>query len=166
MPVGIITAVAFLALILSACNHSVTQQTASQSPQTQSPHVNFQASFAVFTNDVFRVFTASMYHNRSGDVYIEVSNANVVNVKKSGITWGDFFKTLPMELTSDCLTTGTGEKFCNSQTKTLKFYINGQKADNFQNTEIKDGDKALISYGQETEAQIQNQLKKISEPVG
>ena len=44
--------------------------------------IDRKASFAIFTNGTFRVFTASMYHNLSQDVYIEANNPNL----KSWIT--------------------------------------------------------------------------------
>lgn len=140
-----------------------TQPTQNQQSATKQD-ADFQASFAVFTDNVFRVFTASMYHNRLEDVFITAENPNVVNVKKSSITWGDFFNSLPMQLISDCLTTGTGEKFCNTTTKTLKFYVNGQKVNDFLDREIKPNDRALISFGEENDSQIQNQLKQIPTP--
>lgn len=71
----------------------------SPTPTPQVQKTDIKASFAIFTNGTFRVFTASMYHNRSNDVFIEASNPNLVRIKKNGITWDDFFKTLPMKLT-------------------------------------------------------------------
>ncbi len=132
--------------------------TSSPVPQT----VDKKASFAIFTNGIFRIFTASMYHNLSEDVYIQADNPNIVLVKKSGVTWNDFFKTLPFSLTKSCLTTGTKETFCTNQSKTLKFYINGVQYDNLLDREIKDGDKALISFGSENEEQVQEQIEKLN----
>lgn len=123
--------------------------------------VDITAAFAIYTNGTFRIFTASMYHNLSGDVFIESANPNIVHVKKRGTTWGDFFRTLPMKLTGDCLTTGTGQTFCSNETATLKFYINGEKVENFLNVEIKQNDKALISYGSEDNVGVKNQLEKV-----
>ncbi len=151
--------VTFLALILSACN----KPNVSAPPQSNltENNVETRASFAIFTDGTFRVFTASKYHNLSQDVYITAQNPNTVIVKKENITWADFFKTLPMELSSDCLTTGTGQRFCTNQTKTLKFYINGKKVENFLEQKIQNGDKALITFGSESEQQIQNQIRGI-----
>lgn len=126
------------------------------------PITNIKASFAIFTNDTFRVFTASMYHNLSEDVYIESNNPNIVHIKKTGTTWDDFFKTLPFSLTKNCLTTGTKEVFCTNQSKTLNFYINGVQDNNLLDREIKDGDKALISFGSENEKTIQEQIEKLN----
>ncbi len=123
--------------------------------------VDKKASFAIFTNGTFRVFTAAMYHNLSQDVYIEANNPNIVRVKKSGTTWNDFFSTLPFKLTSQCLTTGAKETFCTGNGGVLQFYLNGEKNDNALNQEIQEGDKLLVTFGTESGAQIKQQLDKI-----
>lgn len=129
---------------------------------TKNQAVDKIASFAIFTNGTFRIFTASMYHNLSPDVYIEQSNPNIVKIKKDKITWDDFFKTLPFKLTADCLTTGTKETFCTGSNGTLKFYLNGERNENALNQEIKDGDEILVSYGNESDDAIKKQLDTFS----
>ncbi len=126
--------------------------------------VDFSAGFAIFTNGVFRVFSQAMYHNLSADVFIEAKNPNIIQVKKSGITWGDFFNTLPFKLTKDCLTTGTKETFCTMDKSQLKFYLNGVKRDDLLDLEIKNGDRALVTYGNDSPEQIQNQLQRVPAP--
>lgn len=126
--------------------------------------VDKQASFAIFTNGTFRVFTASMYHNLSQDVFIEGSNPNIVKIKKEGITWNDFFQTLPFKIAKDCLTTGTGQTFCTGQNGTLKFYLNGRLEQEALDKKIEQGDKLLISFGNEADSQIQTQIEKIPDP--
>lgn len=123
--------------------------------------VDYKASFAIFTNSTFRIFTAPMYHNLSFDVFIESINPNIVHVKKADIIWDDFFKTLPMKLTKDCLITGTGQTFCTGETGTLKFYLNGEKVDDLLDLEIQNDDQALISFGSENETELQEQLEQI-----
>src|SRR3990167_4261038 len=109
--------------------------------------IDYKASFAIFTNGVFRVFTAAMYHNLSSDAFIQADNPNIVHVKKNGITWDDFFKTLPFKLTKDCLTTGTGQTFCTGQAGKLKFYLNGLEDKDALDKIINQGDKLLVSFG-------------------
>jgi len=130
---------------------------------TQSKFIDYRASFAIFTNGTFRVFTASMYHNLSSDVFIQADNPNIVQVKKENITWDDFFKTLPFSLTADCLVTGTKQTFCSGPSGKLKFYLNGIKTDDMLQRVIREADQALISYGDEDESEIQRQLKKVPE---
>lgn len=138
--------------------------TTTTKPTPLPKEVNLKAGFAIFTNGTFRVFTASMYHNLSKDVYIQADNPNVIHVKKASVKWDDFFKTLPLKLTKDCLVTGTKQTFCTGTAGTLKFYLNGVKTDNLLNLEIKDGDRALITYGSEIESQIKQQLTQIPKP--
>lgn len=137
----------------------------SKSPATSfepiTQKADFTASYEIFTNGTFRIFTDPKYHNLSEEVFIQENNPNIIYVKKSGITWDDFFKTLPMKLTKDCLTTGTNQTFCTDQTGTLKFYINGVKDDNALDKKINADDKLLVTFGNETEDQIKLQLDKL-----
>ena len=126
---------------------------------------NNLAGFGIYTNGTFRVFTNPRYHNKSEEIYIESKNPYIIHIKKEGATWGDFFKTLPMDLKHDCLIAGTGEKFCNGAQGTLKFYINEEKVEDFLNRKIEDGDRALITYGRETEDQIMLQMSKVVNPL-
>ena len=119
-----------------------------------------EANFAIYTNGTFRIFTDSRYHNRSQDVFISSANPN----RKKGTTWNYFFKTLPMKLTKDCLTTGTGQVFCSNQTHTLKFFINGTKDDEALDREIKNEDQLLVSYGPKEDKNIELQLQNLQNP--
>lgn len=123
--------------------------------------VDSSASFLIFTNGTRRTFSAPMYHNLNKDAFIEASSPNTVRVKKSGVTWDDFFKTLPFKLTKSCLTTGTNQTFCTSTNMTLKFYVNGKFDPNILDKQISDGDKLLVTFGNENEAQIQNQIQTL-----
>jgi len=151
-------------------NSSMVAQTATPKNSTSvistlespvAPFTDFQASFAVFTNGTFRVFSAPMYHNLSQAAYIESSHPNRVQVKKSGTTWNDFFSTLPFELTADCLTTGTKEVFCSGSKGLLQFYINGVKNVNALTQEIKENDKLLVTFGNESDKKINQQIDRV-----
>lgn len=119
-------------------------QSPTSAPQTQS--TDFKASFQITTQGVVRSFQNSKYHQKSPDVFLAPDDKTIVYVKKSGITWDDFFKTLPMKLTKVCLTTGDGEIFCSGQNGTLRFYLNSKEDPDLLDREIKDGDKAEIEF--------------------
>lgn len=122
------------------------QHISSPTPALQNENVDIKASFTIVTHGLKRNFTASMYHNRSADVFIEASDPSIVHVKKRGIIWNDFFETLPMKLTKQCLTTGTKEIFCTGKNGNLRFYLNGVEERNLLAREIKEGDKVLIEF--------------------
>lgn len=94
-------------------------------------------------------------------MYIQHDNPNIVHIKKIGTTWSDFFKTLPMKLSYDCLTTGTGQTFCSTNNQQLKFYVNGELKPFALDQSIKDGDRLLVSYGSEKDKEIDNQLQQV-----
>lgn len=123
-----------------------TQQTPTTSPTTQDQQVNIKATFTIITGNITRSFKAKKYHNNSPDVYIESSDPTIVHVTKSGITWDDFFKTLPMKISKDCLITGDSESLCTEKQGTLKFYLNDLETPDLLDKEIKAGDKALIKF--------------------
>lgn len=145
-------------------NTSQIQNQTVQPPQIEEEKINYLTGFAIFTNRLKRSFANSKYYNLSKRVYIKADNPNIVHVEKRGVTWDDFFKTLPMRVTYDCLTTGDGEIFCTNEKESLKFYLNGRKVDNFLDREIKDGDRALITFGSENEDQIQLQMGQVANP--
>lgn len=115
---------------------------------TNSPAItDLSASFEIYTNGTLRIFTDSKYHNLSPDVFIEVGSPNMVHVKKAGTLWNDFFKTLPMSLTKECLVTGTKQTFCTGEGGNLKFYINGIEDKDALDKIINEGDILLVKYG-------------------
>ena len=157
----LIAAGAFIVKNKNQFKTNPTVQTTQPEDASSPAAVDINAAFAIYTNGTFRIFTAVMYHNLSEDVFIESGNPNIVQVKKNGVTWGNFFGTLPMKLTSDCLTTGTGQTFCSNEAQTLKFYINGERIENFLDAQINQNDRALISFGSERDSEINNQLEKV-----
>ena len=120
--------------------------TPTQQEEKVNPPVGGKASFTITTGNITRSFTAEKYHNQSPHVYLEKADPTIVNVTKADITWDDFFKTLPMKLTKDCLTTGDGETLCNEKDGALKFYLNNIETPDLLDKRIRDGDKALINF--------------------
>ncbi len=154
-----------IGVIFGAFANPFVNSNQNQIPQAQtlptSQPTNHTASFAIFTNGVFRVFTAPMYHNLSPEVFIENPSPNIIYVKKSNVTYNDFFNTLPFKLTRECITTGTGEKYCTGEKNKLRFFINGAENPNALDLIIQPNDRLLITFGNLTDAQIKSQEAKI-----
>lgn len=134
-------------VIVTPKSESTQNNGASPSVSINNQEVPYTAEFAIYTNGTFRIFTNSMYHELSPDVYIMSQEPNTLHVEKPNITWGDFFGTLPFEVTSECLTTGTGETFCTNDAQTLSFYINGTLNSDALNQVIGPNDRLIINYG-------------------
>ena len=149
-------AAAVVALVMFTKPNSTPENQSAADPQSApiattlevpSPSpTNDTASSEIYTNGTKRIFTASMYHNQSEEVFIESPSPNVVQVKKSGVTWQDFFETLPFSLSKDCLITGTNQTFCTNETGALKFFLNDTEEPHALEQEIMPGDTLLITY--------------------
>ncbi len=120
-----------------------SQPSPSPSPQQE---INIKASFTIITDNITRSFINPKYHNKSPDVFITSDNPTVINVKKPGITWSNFFDTLPMKLTKDCLITGDGERLCDTENGSLRFYLNNIEDMNLLDKEIQNNNQALIKF--------------------
>jgi len=104
------------------------------------------ASFEIEISGVKRDFNKAMYHNLSSDAYITTSNPNKVVVQKAGITWQNFFDTLPFSIDENCLTTGLGEEYCTGTNGTLSFFLNGENLFSALDKIISQGDKLEVNY--------------------
>lgn len=148
MKVWIISIIAIIILIFAFTlfNKPQTPQVLAPTPASTPEVQNITASFTIITGSITRNFKDPKYHNKSTDVYITADDPTLVHVAKKGITWDDFFKTLPIKLTKDCLITGDGETLCDGQNGTLKFFLNDIEDKDLLNKEIKQNDQILVKF--------------------
>ena len=88
---------------------------------------------------------------------------DVLHMHATGIPLWIFFKSVGMDFNKDCITLENKEKFCNDGNKKLKFFVNGRESNEFENYVFNDLDKILISYGDESEEEVKNQLAEITD---
>ncbi|MDP3764973.1 MAG: hypothetical protein Q8R04_00520 [Nanoarchaeota archaeon] len=89
--------------------------------------------------------------------------SGVLHMHASGVPLWIFFNSIGMNFDKDCITLENREKFCNDSNKKLKFFVNGKESNEFENYVFNDLDKILISYGDESEEEIKNQLASITD---
>lgn len=145
-----------------AAGSAPSRATPASSDTRMSPRL--RAAFLVYTNGVKRTFAAPMYHNRSQEVFIASENPEIVNVTKQNVAWGDFFNTLPMKLSGDCLTTGTGDTYCTGEDGALRFFLNDEEVPDALTHVIGDGDRLLVSFGLTTELDLAHQMQAVPQP--
>lgn len=126
--------------------------------------VSLEAAFLIFTRGTRRDFTDARYHNLSPAVYLTADNPAIVHVRSAPATWQQFFDTLPMQLSAECLVTGTKQTFCSDDSVTLKFYLNGTADPQALTRKIGAGDRLLVTYGTDSEAEINRQLGLVPNP--
>ncbi|HJY98399.1 MAG TPA: hypothetical protein VJ227_01655 [Patescibacteria group bacterium] len=116
------------------------------SPSSSPVFTEYQAFFEIHTLGTKRVFSDSKYHNKSANVFVTKENPGTIYIKDPGISWADFFVTLPMKLEKDCLTTGTGQLFCTNETNSLRFFVDGFEEPNALDQVIKPNSTLKVIY--------------------
>ena len=80
----------------------------------------------------------------------------------TNVPLGLFFKSIGMKFSSDCFELDTGEKHCDGGKMFVK-RAGGEWERNYEMEKyvFRDGDKVLISYGNETEEQLKQQMQSV-----
>jgi len=107
--------------------------------------------------------TQQRFQLQSPFIHLENNNGYVIHRHSVGVTIGYLFQTLNLGLTQDCFVFHDGKEFCSNDDYTLKFYINERQVDDLRNYLIIDGDFILISYGAETQEEIDRQFAEQKE---
>ena len=127
-------------------NSNTTTITSTLSPTPKSAEQSYTATFEIYTNGTKRIFTDSRYHNLNDSVFLTAESPTTIQIKDENTTWKYFFDTLPMELTKECLTTGTKQIFCSNEKQKLRFYVNGIENENILDSIIRPNDHLKIEY--------------------
>lgn len=118
------------------------------------------ATFLIYLHGLPKELKNADFFNQSSRVFISTANPRVVQVKTLGVTWDDFFETLPMTFSKECLVSEVNQEFCTYNDLKLYYYLNGKEEEDIFSKEIKNGDKLLVTYGDLTKAEINYQLSQ------
>jgi len=106
-------------------------------------------------------FSGPAFQIKSSWIHFEGGNGNVIHKHSTGVTMGYLFETLGITLTDECYIFPNGREFCTNEDYSLKFYINHEKVPGILDYVGSEGDRVLISYGNETPEQIDFQLREL-----
>ena len=110
-------------------------------------------------------FSSPTFQVKNSYIHFENHDGETVHRHASGVTLGFLFKTLKIGLTDECFIFPDKREFCTNEDYSLKFFINHQKVPSVQDFVLKDGDRILISYGNENSTQIDEQLARVDSAV-
>ncbi len=106
-------------------------------------------------------YSSPAYQLKSPYIHVEKDNGETVHMHAANVTMGFFFDSLHIGLTDKCFIFPDKRQFCSDDKYTLKFYINHQQVPSIRNYVFKASDRILISYGNENETQINDQLARV-----
>jgi len=127
-------------------------------------HEHASMSVRIFA-DKFE-FTSPAFQIKNSWIHFEAQDGNTIHRHSTGVTLGFLFETLSIQLTDECFIFPDEREFCTNEDYSLKFYINHNIVQGIQNYVLNEGDRILISYGNEDQAQIDAQSTELdSQPL-
>ena len=111
-------------------------------------------------------FSLPAYQIKNSWIHFEGQDGTTVHRHSSGVTLGYLFETLGIAIDENCYIFPDGREFCNSDEYSIKYFINHQSVESINDHVLKEGDRILISYGDENQEQIDAQLSELdAQPV-
>ena len=107
-------------------------------------------------------FSTPAFQMKSSWIHFERNEGTTIHKHATGVTMGYLFDTLGLGLDHHCFVLPDGMSFCDDETYSIKFFINGEPVIDIQDYIAQHGDKILISYGAETPQQIEQQLSELN----
>jgi hypothetical protein len=130
-----------------------------------SEHVH--ASFMVYIEGGAVDFSPkkSPHYSKANEYIFLENDARTIHRFATNATLGMFFESLGMKFNSTCFILpeplNGKTDYCESDDKTMKFYVNNELNVEYEKYVIKERDRILISYGNENERAIDAQLGSI-----
>ena len=110
-------------------------------------HAHAQIFVVIFGNTVD--FSGQQYQLSSEYIHFENDEGSLIHRHATGVTLGFFFETMGASLSDDCFSYSEGT-YCTSSEDTLEFYVNSIQTDSLDSYIVKQGDKIIISYGNDS----------------
>jgi len=120
-------------------------------------------------------FSVPSYQIKSSWIHFEESDGTTIHRHASGVTLGYLFDSLNIgvdyvdrvneDTIKKCFIFPDGRQFCDNEDYRLKFYINHIEQQSIYDYVLEDGDRILITYGNETPEQIEEQLVEVDSQI-
>ncbi len=110
-------------------------------------------------------FALPAYQIKTSWIHFEGQNGDTIHRHATGVDLGYLFDSMSIGLTDDCYVFPDDRQFCTDDDYTLKFYINGEKVSGIRDYVVNENDRILVSYGAETEDEVDDQLQELQNMV-
>lgn len=145
----------------SVTNSSIIAIDESKYGAYNSEHVH--AAFMMVVEGKQIDFSDSKYQLKSRFIHVENNDGTTLHRHAKGVPFGDFLKSVGMDIVGRCLLLGDGSKHCDQDGSRLRFFLNRTEISSIVDYVIQDKDRLLIIYGNETDAQIESRLADLQE---
>jgi hypothetical protein len=168
MAIGIAILVGIASIVGYASYHFVTKTTTN--PLSTPPEAGKLGDEHEHASMLVRIFgdkfdfSAPAYQVKTPYIHFEGGDGNTVHRHASGVQLGFLFDSIRIDLTDECFVfpdKAPEHTFCTNEDYSLKFYINHKKVDSIMDHVLEEDDRILISFGNENQTQIDEQLREL-----
>ena len=110
-------------------------------------------------------FAVPSYQIKSSWIHFEESDGTTIHRHSSGVNLGHLFESLNIGIDEECFNFPDGRQFCTNEDYSIKYFINHEMVDDIRDYVIKDEDRILISYGSESQEEIEEQLLELDAQI-
>ena len=129
-----------------------------------SEHVH--AAFIVDLNGTKINFAQPKYMIRSNYIHMENHNGapdgTTLHRHATMVPIGEFLKSVGMDIANGCFVTDENKRFCENNNSKLAYYINGNQTKDIMGYVLKDDDRILILYGNQSSSEVNNDIQELN----
>src|ERR687890_1683718 len=156
--VGIIAITIVLAILFPRNDVSATYGTLGSAHE--------HAALLVDLNGTKIDFAKQKYMVRSNYIHMESYNGTLdgttLHKHAAKVPIGEFLKSLRMDISNGCFITDENKRFCENNNSKLTYYINGNQTKDIMGYVLKDDDRILIHYGNQSSSEVNNDMQELN----
>jgi hypothetical protein len=111
-------------------------------------------------------FAQPKYMIRSNYIHMENHNGapdgTTLHRHATMVPIGEFLKSLRMDISNGCFITDENKRFCENNNSKLTYYINGNQTKDIMGYVLKDDDRILIHYGNQSSSEVNNDMQELN----
>lgn len=106
-------------------------------------------------------FSSPSYQLKNRWIHFEGNDGTTIHKHATGVSMGYLFESLAIGVDEKCFVFPNDKEYCNTEKYTLKFFVNGDQISSITDHVSMDGDRVLISFGDETPEEIEAQILQL-----
>ena len=106
-------------------------------------------------------FSLPNYQIKTSWIHFENQDGDTIHRHASGVELEFLFNSMSIGLDEDCFTFPDGRAFCTNEDYSLKYFINHKQVNDIREYVVMEDDRILISYGNEDQDAIEQQLSEL-----
>lgn len=159
-----ILAITLVAVIITKYPHKTTHPIGTSHDSVVHVHGDFQMYIGDnrirFTDEKYQSSTAHTHH---ASLHFHDGNDEVIHRHANNVTFSEFFDSIGMTLTNDCLTMDTGVKHCTVDNNKLLLLVNGKPVPDIRSYIFAEEDRILLYYGNQSNPKLSEYIENVTD---